>query len=133
MVHFSNRILPAMFSNFSIALIVISTDCTNHSMSRVRNFLLLGGCREGGALSWFFSLLFLGFALLFHSLPAEGILGFSMANCGARRAPAADGKGIPGMRCSRSRCSLLGWRGHTCPYFPYFPLGFFVVVSPRLH
>lgn len=34
------------------------------------------------------------------------------------------------MCCSRCHCSLLNWRGHTCPCFPYFPLFFFF--SPRL-
>lgn len=104
----------------SIALTVISTSCLNHSMSRVRDFLLLGGCRKGGGLSWVFTA-FSRFAGWGHSWLFHGKL---------RSMTCSDSwwERYPTDALQRSHCSLLNWRGHTCPCFPYFPLGF-----PPLH
>lgn len=130
--HFSNSILTAAFSLFSIALTMIIVKITAWLtlgisspwwLQRRRGFRLLLNCP--------FPPGFHCFTMVLHCFFSAG-WGHCWLSHGKLQSLTCSSswwEGISGMCCSCSHCSLLNWRGHTCPSFPYFPLFFFSQTS----
>lgn len=95
-------------------------------LQRRRGFRLLLNCLFFPG----FHLLYPGFALFFPGFALlilcrlRALLAFPWQTAGPD-CSSSWWEGTSGMCCSCCHCSLLNWRGHTCPCFPYFPLFFF--------